>query len=541
MHMYVVLAVGLFSTVMLSGVLREKNKEEISIKEYVIAAAFFLLLMFWFMSFTGVLESGYHLVDDHEAYTISRDFGQYGFWGTMYKWISNDLHSRFRFTYFLIRITECYFFRDNFVLWHAFQTGTAAAGLFLSYIFARRMKCTIWGAYVFAVIIFVGGGQSAVWWRLGPQENLGTILLMLTLLSLRNYLERNKTGNLIPAIIFTIFLGGIKEAFLLILPLLPIWLVYWEINKNGQEINLPNAFAAFKKYRIYSLTTYLAFLVDIAIILLYVGTNKHGYAGIDVSYGIWDYIRGIKGIVDGRLGLYIKVTIIGILFLLVPIWVSCVKERQKLFRLFLQMLVPVLSAVYFLGVQFILHAESGMYERYLLPSTVIFAYFWLIDMYRFVEFLRKFMGGYYMFVIFMALAMITGVNDEDRARGYAEDGKNTTIMLSKVVEYADETSNIIVGIGYEEDFAAAVYLQEKYNIKSTYNLFYTARKDNIVHDGYICDADEKETITLEEAQIFMGYSHAIIPIMEEYSISQQNFELYTYGDYALYIRKESTS
>ena len=115
-----------------------------------------MLLMFWFMGYNGVLESGYHFVDDHEIYTIGRDILEYGFCGTMYRWISNDFHSRFRFTYFLIRVTECYFFGDIFILWHVFQTFTAAGSLFLSYVFARKMKCAIWGAYVFAIIIFIG-------------------------------------------------------------------------------------------------------------------------------------------------------------------------------------------------------------------------------------------------------------------------------------------------------------------------------------------------------------------------------------------------
>lgn len=249
-----------------------------------------------------------------------------------------------------------------------------------------------------------------------------------------------------------------------------------------------------------------------------------------------DYVRGIADIADGGLGLYIKITIIGIGFLLIPIWISYVKEQGKVFRFWILMVVPILLFGYFLGVQLILHVKSGMYEIYLIPATVAFAYFWLIDVYCFLKFEKRFKSAYYMFVICMALVLITEVNDEERARVYAEDGKNTTAMLSQVAEYANENPNITIGIGYEQDFSASVYLQEKCNIDSAYNLLYSARKGNIVCDGYVCDVDERATIILDEVEIFMGYPYIITSIMEEYGIQQENFELYTYGDYVLYVK-----
>ena len=536
MHMYLVLIVGLSAAALISYLFKKNNIEEISIKEYAAAAVFFMLLMFWFMSFTGVLQSGYHFVDDHEVYTIGRDFKEYGFWGTMYKQLSGDLRQRFRFTYFLIRVTECYFFGDNFTLWHVFQTITAAAGLFLSYMFARKMKCSVLGAYVFAVMIYVGAGQSAVWWRLGPQENLGTILFMLTVLGLHGYMKKNKVGYLILSIVLTILLGGIKEAFLLILPLLPVWITYWEIRRSGQTVSRHSFWITAKKRWVYYLAAYLVFLIDIGIIVLYVGTNKIGYAGIDTSYGIIDYIRAIWGIVKGRLGLYIIMTIIGILFVIIPVCISQIKEERKLLCFVPHIIIPILSFGYFLGVQFILHANSGMYERYLLPTTIAFAYFWMIDMNDFIKSRSRYPSAYYIFVVLMAAVLFRGVNDEDRARSYAEDGINTTAMLNKVSEYADEKPNVLVGIEYEQDFSASAYLQEKCNIQSTYNLCYSAREDDLVRDGYRYSADEPRAITPDEIQIFMGYLHIITPIMDEYGISQQDFECYMYGNYVLYVR-----
>lgn len=538
MHLYIVLICGLFMAGLLSHILERRKNENITIKEYAIAAVCFLLLMFGFIGYTGILGSQYHLIDDHEVYTIGKDFSEFGYWKTVYRWVSNDLHTRFRFTYFLIRVTQCYFFGDNFFLWHSFQTVTAATGLFLSYAFARKMKCTVLGAYIFAVIIFVGGDQAAVWWRLGPQENLGTILLMLTLISLQNYLRKNKTSNLILSIVLTIFLGGIKEAFLLLLPLLPVWSAYWEINLNGQDVSWQSIRDIVKKRWIYFLAAYLIFLIDMAIILLYVGTNQIGYAGIDASYGIIDYIKGIWYIVIGRLRLYIITSMLGIMFLLVPFCVLWVKgHRELLFRFVRYMVIPVLTFGYFVGAQVILHVKSGMFERYLLPTTIAFAYFWLIDLNGFIRFDQRFMKGYYVFVIFMALTLIMGVNNEEQARIYAEDGKNTTSMLCMAATYADENPNIIVGMGYEKDISASVYLQEKYHVKSVYNLYYSIVENGMARDGYRRDMNEKEAIAIDEAQMFIGYPDMLIPIMEENGIFKQNLESYAFGNYALYIVK----
>lgn len=516
----------------------KKDTGNVTFIESVIVAACILLFMFGFMGYAGVMGSGYHLIDDHEVYTIGKDLSEFGYWATMHRWISNDLHIRFRFTYYLIRVTECYFLGDNFALWHGLQTVAAAAGLYLSYVFARRMKCTVWSAYIFAVIIYIGGGQSAVWWRLGPQENWGIILLMLTLLSLQSYLQKNKAGNLSLSVVLTIFLGGIKEAFLLLLPLLPIWVAYWEINRDGQDISLCNICTSLKKHRIYCVVTYLVFLLDMAVILLYVGTARIEYAGIDDSSGIVDFIKGIWNIVRGRLKLYVIMTLIGVLLVIVAVCILWVKrQRELLFRFVRYMIIPVLTFGYFLGVQFVLHANRGMFERYLLPTTVAFAYFWLIDIHGFIKPHRQFMLGYYVFITLMALVLIVGSNDAEQARAYGEDGKNTTAMLSMTAGYAGENPNIIVGMGYEKDYSASVYLQEKYDIKSVYNLYYSDAEDNAVHDGYLCDEDEKEEISIYDAGIFIGYPHTILPIMEEYGILPQNFEIYSFGDYVLYVSK----
>lgn len=240
MYFQIVLIGCLFLFIVAGCILNKEKIDNPSIKEYSIIFTVFTIILFVFMWKTGVLNSGYHFVDDHEVYVIGRDFSKFGFWKTMQKWLLNDMHIRFRFTYQLLRVIECFLVGDNFFVWHILQTFISVLSLFLSYVFARKMQCTVWMAYIFSTIIFIGGGQSDVFWRLGPQENWGILILMLTLICLYKYAEVDKVGNLVKTILMTILLGGIKESFLLILPLLPIWFVYWQIRKRNETISFHN-------------------------------------------------------------------------------------------------------------------------------------------------------------------------------------------------------------------------------------------------------------------------------------------------------------
>ena len=110
-------------------------------------------------------------------------------------------------------------------------------------------------------------------------------------------------------------------------------------------------------------------------------------------------------------------------------------------------------------------------------------------------------------------------------------------MMCKVVECANESTNVVVGIGYEEDFSASAYLEEKYNIKNVYNLFYTKKDGNKVIDGYRAEDNKKSEIVLSDAQMFIGYLGAMGDFMEEHNILEKNFEEYIFGDYVLYVKK----
>lgn len=515
------------------------KKNVLTKKETAIAFGGYLLLLFAFMDFTGILHSGYHFVDDHEMYTFSRDFSSYGYWGTLVKWMQIDLHSRFRFTYYWIRITECYFFRDNYLVWHIFQTLIASCGMYFCYIFARKMECPRWLAYGFSVAVFIGGGQSAVLWRLGPQECLATLILMITLLLLVHYQKKPTRVNLGILVSFTVLLGGIKESFLLMLPILPVLLSLWKIRNAQGNCTVGKIWEGIKTEKVYTIITYGVFATDILIIILYVGTNQYGYAGIDQSYRVLDYVKGFYYITTGRLGLYIKCLIYGVAFLVVPAWIQNYRATKKWWQFMKPIWLDIMMLFYLMVVQYILHAKSTMYERYLLPSTIILSAFLLIGMFHFF-WRTEWRYGYFIFAVFMILSLIHGVDDENRGILYAEDGQNTTAMLEYVGEKSLDMPNVIVDIDYEMDVSASVILQDKYGIATVYNMNYNKPEGNVAKDAYISGDEETQDILISEADIYMGYTGSIEKLMDDHEIDRSDFESTQFGDYVVYAKGVNT-
>lgn len=493
---------------------------------------FFIFLIFYIM---GILDSGYHLVDDHEVYTIGKDLTQYGIGRTLLEWLRRDLNIRFRFTYYIIRILQCVIFGTNFKVWHICYTFLASTSVFLSYLFARSMKCPMWLSYIYSILIF-SGSQVAVLWRLGPQENLGTILLMTVFLCLLSYARKRTYFKLGLLLILTFFLGGIKEAFLVLLPILPVLLSYWQLKEEKENITLKKIIGKIKEDWLYTISTWGIFLVDMFIILFVVGTNKIGYAGIDISFGIKDYIRQIIWSCLVAFRVYFFSIIIGVILLLIPtiaVWLKSEKWKEKCWDFLFN--ICVLS--YFMVTQFVLHAKSGMYERYMLPATIGFCLFWIVDLYHLVKDINKIKILYYLFSVGTIAAALSYVDIYDRGIQYAQDGSNLRQLTDKIIEYKTEDIIIVSAMEYELDSSISTFLQEEHGIEYVYNVFCTGYNNGIIKDSYLAKAG-KESILFEEANMYVGYSEKIEPLMDERQMNISKYNRYDFGNYSLYVSKE---
>ena len=140
-------------------------------REAVLVWIFFAVLVFGVVIVTGTLTSGFHLVDDWE-------FAQYidwitlehrSLWDCLRDTVSFDLTLRFRPLYYINRILMAYVFGINLTAMSVVKAAEIVVALVALYYCARQMKCNMVYAALFSMTVMVGY-QSAVWWKLGPQD-----------------------------------------------------------------------------------------------------------------------------------------------------------------------------------------------------------------------------------------------------------------------------------------------------------------------------------------------------------------------------------
>ena len=131
-----------------------------------------------------------------------------------------------------------------------------------------------------------------------------------------------------------------------------------------------------------------------------------------------------------------------------------------------------------------------------------------------------------------------GFDFKEMATIYAVDGKNSTAVLRKIAEYSEKSPDVLVSLTAECDISASMYLQEEYGMDSVYNINYSIQKeDGKAYDGWVCRQKEKECIYFDEAQIYFGYDDTIEKLMLGCNLKLENFNLYSFGNYVIYVDK----
>ena len=262
--------------------------KEICLKEKMYSYLCYFMIVFVTFYMMGVLGSGYHFVDDHEFVRYNKSLVSNGLIHTLCSAVKNDMLIRFRFTYIIIRVFESYLF-PNYMVLHILQTFLVVQSLYLSYVLARKCGSSRWLSVVFSLVIYIGP-QAEVWWRLGPQENWGVLFFMMTLLSIIRYMNTKRSGDFFLAVVFVFFLGGIKESFLVLLPALPLFMLWYSMRTDGGNITWIPVKKLVLEYKYFIGWIGVVFCLDISFILCVVGTNKIGYAGIDSQFDLSNYI-----------------------------------------------------------------------------------------------------------------------------------------------------------------------------------------------------------------------------------------------------------
>ena len=244
-------------------------------KEYIIISFIIIIGVFSFLYITGVFQSGFHLQDDHEFYSFGKGMENNGFWETLITGMKNDLTIRFRPLYRFLRFIGIYFLGTNWKIWYLVKMLQISCALSLLYIYAREKGVNVLLSIIFGLLILVGE-QSAIWWRLGPQESLGILLVAFSFITTLMLGRKNTIGRKILFVISLVFLSLQKESFLIIVPAFYLLLLAQELQEKKISDNQKylSIFLEFiKKHKFEIISNLIVLLIEGYIIVRYVGTN----------------------------------------------------------------------------------------------------------------------------------------------------------------------------------------------------------------------------------------------------------------------------
>ncbi len=315
----------------------------------------------------GTLTSGVHLVDDHEFLRWTYEFRcqNANLLDILKVWFWRDLSWRYRPLYYFLRIFSCYVFGDNLIAYSFLKASEIIFSIIFLYYCGQEMSAGKVYSVLFAFTSMIGY-QSAVWWKLGPQESLATLLLAAGFFCMLRYLKSNKKGWMAGNIFLFILMVHYKESHIILIPFFMLYILYFEIcsSEKGQ-VTLSGIWRCIKKRIGYLIALSIIFIAPVVVIVFYVGTDQYGNVGFESGMSILEYVDGLGRSFQGDLKWYKR---FGILFCLILLtyW----EELKKLWK-------EILLAVSFVLPQIVLYGRSGIGERYILPSSIGFAFFFV--------------------------------------------------------------------------------------------------------------------------------------------------------------------
>ena len=416
--------------------------------EYLLVSLFFALMVFSLLLSTGTITSGWHMVDDHEflEYQIELSRSEGTVFTCIQKALEEDIGSRFRPLYYIFRVILTTFFGSNLVVWSIFKAIEIVISFIFLYLCARTLKCTVFYSIIFTMVVMVGP-QSVVWWKLGPQESTGIMLFAVSFYFLLKWLQTSKNSYAIVSYVFTLTVALYKESFLLLIPFLMCFVIYSDCNKT--EFSFSSVRASVRQHFLFMLIYSLTFIAEVLIIILVVGVSSPGYVGFDSSVTLHQYkIYWLDAIRN-----YLKY----FLYFMIPaglIIITFIKSWRLLLKEFF-------IACLIMFPQIILYCKTGLEERYILPWSFGFAYFFILSICKLPQFkgLRKLLYSGIIF-IFLLFHFKVLVNEADY---FAYRGHSVTTVLNEALKYSNAETNILSAYSpYEEsDITVSCWMQLK--------------------------------------------------------------------------------
>lgn len=478
--------------------------------EYLLFGIFFTGLVFGILIILGTINSGYHLVDDHEFYRYRELILQYGLWDAIKINMKGDLLIRYRPLYMFLRTITVAIFDANMVAFSICKAGEIIIALEVMYIFARK-EINIFFSAVFAIMV-MWGGQSEVWWRLGPQESLGMMLFAFCLLFTYNLKVKDTWYNKLLFICFIALLSFQKESFWVSVPWFLLLLFAYEC-EGENTVGFLALFKKFiRKHIVECLAVLAVFFFGMYMILFVVGTDKVSYAGYSSDLSWKFYVLQIIHNIIGECFPYMLALVIVILISYIG-YKKCFINKS--------FLLQICSCAYLFLAELVIYAKSGMEDRYLLPWAVSILYMIFILGYRFWEEIPRIkvtIGG--LAVLFI---MIAGKDIVYEGVKFTQKGKDLHACVEYIMDHSINTDKIVaISRDGEIDYSFGVLMKYQYQ--------YMDFNDIEIY--------EENLPLLEEADILFGKSGQVsYRLSEEAGISIDNYDFCRTNNYEVAIKK----
>ena len=392
-------------------------------KERAIVWAFFTLLVFGVLLIMRTLTSGFHLVDDWEfaKYVDWMTLEGRNLWDCLKEAVGYDLTMRFRPLYYINRVFAAAVLGINLTAMSVIKGIEILIALVALYYCARRMYCNMILAFLFSLTVMTGY-QSAVWWKLGPQESFGIMLFSVGFYLLLMWLESGNRWCAAGSVFLFFLMSTYKESFILLLPFIMLYVVYDRM--KGKKVTAAALWGGVRGELPYLLTLGLILAVELFLLVFVIGTNNYSYVGLDSRMTLEEYRAAWQLAFTHDLKWYLRFGVV--------LWMILLTYWEQLKKLGWQMVLTLAVVL----PQIVTYSKSAIAERYILPIVFGFAFFFIITGCNIKE-----LGGKRRIVYMLCLLLILAAHGRVtlyEANYFTYRGNSVQTMLDTTLAYTQE-------------------------------------------------------------------------------------------------------
>lgn len=485
--------------------------------EKIIILVVFAVLVFGILLGTGTITSGLHMVDDHEylEYELIRKDGG-TLWDCLKFALSEDVGLRFRPMYFVVRILLYGIFGTNLTAWSVEKAFEIIGVLFLLYLSARRLKCSPFFALAFSLFVMTGP-QSAVWWKLGPQESTGMLLFSAAFYFLLRWMDEGEKSSAFISCMAVTAMAMYKESFLLLIPFLILFCVYYPCIR--ESFGWKNVWMFVKK-NIYIIAVYAAiFMIVLLVIVFSIGIMSPGYVGVDTSMSPNEYkhvwINSLRNCVNYFVWFSLGAGVILLTY-------------AKQWKILVSSIIMGCAVVI---PQMLIYLKTGLEERYILPWSFGVAFLFVLAVNLMDGFKR---GRRLLYMLLIVIYFIPNFRLlVQEASYFTYRGHSVTSVLNAALENSTGDTFILSAYSpYEEsDLTVTCWMQ----LHGRDNVYVWNQTEKTCLDrsgegsGRIADVSEME--------IILFYNPEDRHYCYDPDIDLSNYERIDYGTMTMCIRK----